>query len=104
MPIYEYEHLAGGCEWGNVFEVTQSISEPAFTNCPCCRAPVRKLISKTNINCPKTNTELKDLGFTKLVRRDDGVYENMTARNGDSRYMVQGRPETVPKIAKTSRD
>ena len=48
--------------------------------------------------------ELRDLGFTKLVRRDTGVYENVTARNGDSRYMVSGKPETVPNIKKTVSD
>jgi len=28
---------------------------------------------------PATTSELRDLGFTKLVRRDDRVYENVTA-------------------------
>ena len=49
----------------------------------------------------KSNSELRDLGFTKLVKRDDGVYENMTARCGDSRYMVKGKPETIPDLGKT---
>ena len=49
---------------------------------------MEKVISRTNINTPKGNSALKDLGFTKLVKRDDGVYENVTARSGDSRYMV----------------
>ena len=43
-------------------------------------------------------------GFTKLVKRDDGVYENVTARNGDSRYMERGKPETVPDLSKTITD
>nr|WP_320015530.1 hypothetical protein [uncultured Desulfobacter sp.] len=41
---------------------------------------------------------LRDVGFTKLVRRDDGVYENVTRRKGDSRYMEQGKPNTIPNI------
>jgi hypothetical protein len=61
-------------------------------------------VSRININTPKTNRELKDLGFTKLVRRDDGVYENVTARSGDSRYMVRGQPKTLPDIKKTLAD
>ncbi|MCK7467498.1 MAG: hypothetical protein MZU91_04790, partial [Desulfosudis oleivorans] len=42
----------------------------------------------------------EDLGFTKLVRRDDGVCENVTARSGDSRYMLRGR---LARPCRTSR-
>lgn len=104
MPIYEYEHLATACALGKVFDLEQSIQDSALTKCPGCSGPVRKIISRINISCPKTNSELRDLGFTKLVKRDDGVYENVTARNGDSRYMVGGKPETVPNLKKTIRD
>ena len=87
MPVYEYEHL----------------QEP-MTRCPDCGGSVRKLISRPSISAPKTNSELRDLGFTKLVKRDDGVYENVTARDGDSRMMIRGKPETVPDLSKTVRD
>ena len=104
MPIYEYEHLDTPCPLGRVFELRQTLAEETLSRCPDCGAPVRKVISRTNVNTPKTNSELRDLGFTKLVRRDSGVYENVTARNGDSRYMVSGKPETVPNIKKTVTD
>ncbi len=104
MPIYEYEHIAEGCGLGKIFEVRQSISDPILNACPQCQGPVRKLISRTNISTPKTNTELKDLGFTKLVKRDDGVYENVTARDGDSRFVHRDRPETLPNLKKTISD
>ncbi len=104
MPIYEYEHETRGCDLGEIFEVRQSISDPALIECPHCQAPVRKLISRPNISTPKTNTELKDLGFTKLVKRDDGVYENVTARDGDSRFVHRDRPETLPNLKKTISD
>jgi hypothetical protein len=65
---------------------------------------VRKLISRPNISTPRTNTELKDLGFTKLVKRDDGVYENVTARDGDSKFVHRDRPETLPNLKKTISD
>jgi putative FmdB family regulatory protein len=104
MPVYEYEHLHRPCEWGQVFEQRQSMADPSLERCPNCGGPVVKCVSRININTPKTNRELKDLGFTKLVRRDDGVYENVTARSGDSRYMVRGRPETLPDIKKTLAD
>ncbi len=104
MPIYEYEHQTDPCDLGTVFEIRQSISDGALKCCPCCQAPVRKIISRTNISTPKTNTELKDLGFTKLVKRDDGVYENVTARDGDSRFVHRDRPETLPNLKKTISD
>ena len=101
MPVYEYEHQGNPCNLGKVFDYQQMISEKQLTHCPHCSGPVQKIISRINISCPKTNSELRDLGFTKLVKRDDGVYENMTARGGDSRYMIQGKPETIPNLGKT---
>ncbi len=104
MPVYEYEHLEDSCDLGEIFEVRQSISEQELARCPGCKAPVRKIVSRPNISTPKTNTELKDLGFTKLVKRDDGVYENVTARDGDSRFVHRDRPETLPNLKKTISD
>ena len=101
MPVYEYEHQEGSCTLGKVFDYKQTISEKQLSRCPHCTGPVQKIISRINISCPKTNSELRDLGFTKLVKRDDGVYENMTSRDGDSRYMVRGKPETIPNLSKT---
>lgn len=71
---------------------------------PQLRGPVRKLISRSNISTPKTNSELRELGFTKLVRRDDGVYENVTARDGESKVMLREKPDTLPNLERTIRD
>ena len=101
MPVYEYEHQEEPCTLGKVFDFRQTLNEKQLTRCPHCSSPVQKIISHINICCPKSNSELRDLGFTKLVKRDDGVYENMTARDGDSRYMVKGKPETIPDLGKT---
>jgi len=97
MPIYEYEHCTEPCEWGKAFEIRQEIREEPLSRCPNCGRDVRKILSRVNINTPKTNTELRDLGFTKLVRRDDGVYENVTARRGESRTMTRDNPQSVLK-------
>lgn len=104
MPIYEYEHLKKPCNMGKIFDLQQSLSDDPIKICPQCGEPVQKIISKINISCPKSNRDLRDLGFTKLVKRDDGVYENVTARDGDSRYMERGRPETIPDLTKTIGD
>jgi putative FmdB family regulatory protein len=104
MPIYEYEHLEEPCSQGRVFDIKQSINDKSLTKCPHCAGPVRKLISRINISTPKTNSELRDLGFTKLVKRDNGVYENVTARDGDSRIVLRDKPETLPNLKKTIKD
>jgi putative FmdB family regulatory protein len=104
MPIYEYEHTVDACSFGEVFEVQQSMQDPPLTHCPNCGEPVHKIISKTGISVAKSNSELRDLGFTKLVKRDDGVYENVTARDGESRYVRRGQSETLPDVRKTIRD
>jgi putative FmdB family regulatory protein len=104
MPVYEYEHAEAPCSLGRIFDVQQSINDKPLATCPQCRGKVQKIVSRINISCPKTNGELRDLGFTKLVKRDDGVYENVTARGNDSRYMVRGKNETIPDLRKTISD
>ncbi len=104
MAVYEYEHIGEPCDIGPMFEVTQSIHDDQLTKCPNCGNPVKRLISLVSISCPTGNSGLKDLGFTKLVKRDDGVYENVTARDGESKYMHKGRPETIPHFHKTIKD
>ena len=104
MPIYEYEHVRRPCKLGKVFDFQQSLADDPLVKCPQCSGKVKKIISQISISCPKTNGELRDLGFTKLVKRDDGVYENVTARDGDSRYMERGKSETVPDLSKTISD
>ena len=47
---------------------------------------------------------LKNAGFTKLVRRDRGVYENVTALDGEKRYMEAGDKASLPHIHKKVRD
>jgi putative FmdB family regulatory protein len=104
MPVYEYEHEKKACALGKIFDFRQSLDDKPLSQCPHCRGPVQKIISRINISCPKTNSELRDLGFTKLVKRDDGVYENVTPRHGESRYMERGKPETIPDLSKTISD
>lgn len=104
MPVYEYEHLNQGCRAGSRFEYVQPITEKPLAACPRCGEPVKRLISLPNINVPQSNADLKNMGFSKLVRRDDGVYENVTALDHESRYMESGKPETMPDLSKRISD
>lgn len=104
MPIYEYEHLGTGCELGKIFDHKQSIHDAALETCPKCGAAVVKRISRINLSIPRTDREIRDLGLTKLVKRDDGVYENVTRRGNEARYMQRGKPETMPDLSKIISD
>ena len=104
MPVYEYEHLAHGCALGKRFEKTQSIASDKLTHCPECGQEIRRLISLVSISTPKTASDLKNLGFTKLVRKDTGVYENVTATGKESRIWDASKPETMPDLKSKIRD
>ncbi|MCA8915864.1 MAG: zinc ribbon domain-containing protein [Planctomycetes bacterium] len=77
MPIYEYRHTAKPgetCE--ESFEIFQKMSDDALVKCPVCGKPVEKILSRFSGGVDKmAPSRLKELGFTKLVRRDKGVYE-----------------------------
>ncbi len=96
MPVYEYEHVGKACGLGKVFEREQSIKEDALEVCPECGGPVKRLISAPSLSFPKGNSDLKDMGFTKLVRRDHGVYENVTAKDGESKVTDLRDQSTYP--------
>jgi len=66
--------------------------------------PVCKRVTSVNIAVPVSNSKLKEVGFTKLVKRDDGVYENVTAIDGESRYMRAGDPTSIPNLHKKIED
>jgi len=84
MPLYEYiaeseETCCRVCARG--FEIRRPLSRPPLEQCPLCRAPVKKLLSK-NVTQPKATAPLsvsdaKRAGFTVLERRDQGVYEKL---------------------------
>jgi hypothetical protein len=68
-------------------------------------APVERIMKQApGVAVQTFNSELKNEGFTKLVKRDDGVYENVTAIDGEKRYMKSGDKESVPHIHKKVED
>ena len=77
MPIYEYRHKGkpgDTCE--ETFEFFQKMSDDTLTKCPVCGRAVEKILSRfSGASDRMAPSRLKDLGFTKLVRRDKGVYE-----------------------------
>ena len=98
MAVYEYEHTGEGCVKGKCFEIVQSISSEKLKKCPDCGGEIKRLISLVSINTPKGNSDLKNMGFTKLVRKDNGIYENVTATGKESRIWDSSKPETMPDL------
>ncbi len=108
MPTYDYF-----CEDnGKTVEVYHGINDKLKTWGEICftaqiplgdtdvSAPVRLVIRPVSIGIPTGNSKLKEHGFTKLVKRDDGVYENVTATGGEKRYMKAGDKSSMPHLHK----
>ncbi len=109
MPLYEYHCDANGQTvevvhpmnavlsiWGEVCYVAQI---PLGDTDPS--APVRRVMTAPPAgHVPTGNSTFKEKGFTKLVKRDEGVYENVTANDGEARYMKAGDAETLPHLHK----
>ena len=76
MPIYDYEHIdETGPDCTPQFELAHSISEK-LESCPRCGKPIRKLVSRFSHHKNVLGTaNIKEKGFTRLRRKDKGVYE-----------------------------
>ncbi len=113
MPRYDYY-----CELNDqIVEVIHPIAEKLKTWGEVCErnklplgdvaadTPVERIITTAPMaNTPIGNSGLKNLGFTKLVKRDDGVYENVTRTGTESRYTRAGDPSTMPHFSKKISD
>jgi hypothetical protein len=95
MPVYDYF-----CPSNNQkLEVSHSMSLEVSTWGQLCEiakcepgdtppdAIVRRLLSAPRLMKPTSDTDYKNQGFSKYVKRDEGVYENVTAKDGESRIV-----------------
>ena len=87
MPFYDYvateaaracDHCRGG------FEARHGINDKPLAKCPECGAPVRRAIGVAGICTRAAHTRqtlsdknLKEKGFKKLVKQDDGRYRDV---------------------------
>lgn len=112
MPMYQYY-----CETnGESVEVFHSMRETLTTWGELCEAAgrspgetpkesaVERILYPVGVSMPQGNSKLKELGFTKLVKRDEGVYENVTAIDGEKKYMKRGDASSLPSFHKKIRD
>ncbi len=63
-------------------------------------SPVERLISAPQVKTTMGDSRLKELGFTKLVKRDQGVYENVTATGHEKKYVRADDPTSMPDFKK----
>ncbi len=108
MPTYIYHCDANGAS----VEVVHRMAEDIKTWGELCErdgrdagdtpadAPVHRQICSPAVHLPRGPAELKNLGFKKLVKRDKGVYENVTATHKEARYFDAKDPSTAPQIPK----
>ncbi len=83
MPIYEYlsaapEDKEASCfTCRTPFELRRPISRAGDLNCPLCKHPIVKLVSRTNIGKDDSfsSEKAKAAGFTVLNNAGDGVLE-----------------------------
>ncbi len=113
MPRYDYYCEANG----RTVEVIHGISRVVDTWGALCdlagidpagtdaSTPVRKIITCAPMaNTPKGDSWLKNQGFTKLVKRSDGTYENVTRTGTESRFLDPKDPTTMPHLHKKISD
>ncbi len=95
MPAYDYFCAANQ----QTIEVRHSIHDLIQTWGELCRLancdlgntsehePVTRRVSAPMVMKPTSDSDYKNLGLTKLVKRDQGVYENVTAKDGEPRIV-----------------
>ena len=66
---------------------------------------VRKIFTTPPMaNTPSGNAHLKNLGFTKLEKRYDGTYENVTRTGTEKRFLDPKDPSSLPHLDKKISD
>ena len=100
--IMEVTHGINGMveNWGELCEIVEE--NPGGTPLD---SPVRKIIlTPPMANTPKGNSYLKNQGFTKLVKRSDGTYENVTRTGSEKRFLDPKDPSSMPHLHKKISD
>lgn len=106
MPRYDYLCPANR----RILEVRHGVDDRVSTWGDLCRragvspgdtpedAGVEKVIHPPALAFPRGDAELRSQGFTKLVRRDSGVYENVTASGDEARVVSADDPGSVSRL------
>lgn len=106
MPRYDYYCEANG----RVVEVRHGLDEKLHTWAEVAQraglepdatppeAAVERVIHPPALGFPRGDSQLKNQGFTKLVRRSDGNYENVTATGNEARVISKDDPGAIASL------
>lgn len=112
MPFYDYYCKANG----RMVEVKHSMHKKIKTWKELCvlakisientspDTPVERMIANPQVSTPIGDSRIKELGFTKLVKRDKGVYENVTATGKEKKIITPNDPSSMPHLNKKVSD
>jgi len=67
-------------------------------------APVELVVHAPALSFPKGDVALKNMGFSKLVRRETGVYENVTAQDGQAKIVTKDTSPEAMNLGATVAD
>ena len=81
MPTYQYACTDSAC--GNRFELVQSFTDPAASECPVCNGPVRKVFSAVGV-------VFKGSGFYRTDSRAGAGAGSSTASGSGSKGSGSG--------------
>ncbi len=100
MPTYVYEpddpaRACDVCRAG--FERVQKMRDDPLPACEACSAPVHRVIQRTFVATPVTKPNMSDgrlekLGFTKIVKDDDGQYKKVFGNDPAARALPSVDP------------
>ena len=79
MPIYEYK-----CKKGHVFEVMQSFSDDALTECQVCGAPVQKVFHPVSVHFKGSGFHNTDYGTRRRAREKEREASSSSSEGGSS--------------------
>ena len=85
MPLYDYAPISGRCDkCGGRFDAYQKLSDEKLTHCPTCNQPCERVISAVALGgkYSTSDAKVKQLGMTKYVKSQDGVYERTVGTEG----------------------
>lgn len=101
MPIYEYR-----CDNGHTFEVRQSMTEDALTECQVCGAPVQKVLHSPAIHFKGSGFYNTDHGTRKANRAKDAAEaaKKDAGSGGDSGSSSTDRNSSSKADSKSSSD
>lgn len=91
MPTYQYACTTADC--GNRFELVQSFTDPAASECPVCQGPVRKVYGSVGVvfkgsgfyrTDSRSASTASEAGSSKSEAKSDAKSESKPAAKTDS--------------------